>query len=105
MRRLRILDSARRDIAEIYAYVEQRSGNASVAERFARQINEQCRQLARLPGTLGRARPELRPDLRSAPFKGYVIFFRYLDEDVLEIIRIIEGHRDIPALFAGDRDE
>lgn len=108
MRRLRILDSARRDIAEIYAYVEQRSGNASVAERFARQIkqiNEQCRQLARLPGTLGRARPELRPDLCSAPFKGYVIFFRYLDEDVLEIIRIIEGHRDIPALFAGDRDE
>jgi len=41
---------------------------------------------------------------RSAqrPFKGYVIFFRYLDDNVFEVVRIIEGHRDIPALFADD---
>ena len=102
MRRLRLLESARQDIADIFAYVERRSGSASVAERLARQINDQCRQIARLPGTLGRARPELRPDLRSAPFKGYFIFFRYCDDDVLEIVRIIEGHRDIPAQFAED---
>ena len=44
--------------------------------------------------------PELRHDLRSAPFNGYVIFFRYLDDDVLEIVHIIEGHRDVAAIFA-----
>jgi hypothetical protein len=27
--------------------------------------------------------------------------FRYID-DVLEIVNVIEGHRDIPALFRGD---
>lgn len=102
MRRLRVLDSARRDIAQIYAYVEQQSGSTTVAERFVRQLNEQCRRLARLPGMLGRARPELRPDIRSAPFKDYTIFFRYLDDDVLEVVRIIEGHRDIDAVFAKD---
>jgi toxin ParE1/3/4 len=105
VRRLRILDGARRDIADIFAYVHQRSGSASVAERFAKQINDQCRQLAHLPGTLGRARPELRSDLRSAPFKGYLIFFRYLDDNILEVVRIIEGHRDVPAQFDdNDRD-
>ncbi len=104
MRRLRILDTARRDIANIFAYIEERSGDAAVAERFARQLNEQCRRLAKIPGTVGRARPELRPDIRSAPFKSYVIFFRYVGADVLEVVRIIEGHRDIDAQFADAND-
>ena len=102
MRRLRVLDAARQDIAQIYAYIEKRSASVTVAERFVRQLNDQCRRLARLPGTLGRARPELRHDVRSAPFKGYVIFFRYVDDDILEIVHIIEGHRDIAAIFADD---
>jgi len=29
-----------------------------------------------------------------------VIFFRYLDDDVLEIVHIIVGHRDVAAIFA-----
>jgi toxin ParE1/3/4 len=102
VRRLRVLDSARKDIAQIYTYIEGRSGSATVAERFVRQLNDQCRRLARLPDTLGRARPELRHDIRSAPFKGYVIFLRYLDDDILEIVHIIEGHWDVAAIFARD---
>jgi toxin ParE1/3/4 len=50
---------------------------------------------------LGRARPELRHDVRSAAFKNYVIFFRYL-EDAVEIIHIIEGHRDLGAIFTSE---
>jgi toxin ParE1/3/4 len=104
VRRLRVLDSARNDIAQIYAYIEEQSGSAAIAERFVRKLSDQCRRLARLPGTLGRARPELRHDIRSAPFKGYVIFFRYLDDDILEIAHIIEGHRDVIAIFAKEDD-
>jgi toxin ParE1/3/4 len=44
----------------------------------------------------------LRHDIRSAPFKGYVIFFRYLDDDILEVVHVIEGHRDVAAIFAKD---
>jgi toxin ParE1/3/4 len=47
---------------------------------------------------MGRPRPELRPDLRSFAFKGYVILLRY-EGDWLEIVNIIEGHRDIDARF------
>jgi toxin ParE1/3/4 len=83
----------------MFDYIADASGNAETARRFTADIEAQCANLARLPGTLGRARAELRPDLRSAPFRGYVIFFRYLDDNVLEIVRIIEGHRDIPAQF------
>jgi toxin ParE1/3/4 len=48
---------------------------------------------------LGRARPELRPDIRSFAFKGHVIFFRYAP-GVLEVVNILEGHRDIEGHFA-----
>lgn len=34
-------------------------------------------------------------------YRGYVIFFRYR-ENYLEVANIIEGHRDIDALFAED---
>ncbi len=66
---------------------------------FVNRMRQQCGKLAALPGTLGRARPELRPDIRSFPFRGYVIFFRYGTE-TFEVVNILEGHRDFPGLFA-----
>ena len=50
---------------------------------------------------MGRGRADLRPGLRSHAHKSYVIFFRY-EGDVLEIMRVIESHRDIPPLFGSD---
>ena len=47
---------------------------------------------------LGRSRPELRPGLRTFSFQGYLIVLRYVD-GILEIVNVIEGHRDIEALF------
>lgn len=52
---------------------------------------------------MGRPRPELRVDLRSSVFKGHVIFFRYID-DVLEVVNVLEGHRDIDSHFGADED-
>ena len=50
---------------------------------------------------MGRARPELRPQMRCYAFKSYVIFFRYV-EDVLEVVNVLEGHRDVEAFFGED---
>lgn len=50
---------------------------------------------------MGRPRPELRPDMRSYAFRGYVIFFRYFGE-VFEVVNILEEHRDIDSHFAQD---
>jgi plasmid stabilization system protein ParE len=73
------------------------------AARFTAEIIAKCEHLALLPGLLGRGRPELRADIRSAPFKGYLIFFRYLpskrERNILEIVDILEGHRDLIAYF------
>jgi toxin ParE1/3/4 len=61
-------------------------------------LRRQCARLAALPGTLGRPRPELRPDIRSFPCRGYIIFFRY-EAETLEVVNLLEGHRDFPGLF------
>ena len=98
MRRLVYLASARHDLVSILEYITRESGSAAVGRRFVKQLRKQCAGLAELPGTLGRARPELRPDIRSFPFKSYVIFFRYVG-DTFEVVNVLEGHRDIDAHF------
>jgi toxin ParE1/3/4 len=101
---LRFLDSARDDLAEIANYIAMRAGGDTAA-RFTGEIIAKCEQLATLPGLLGRARPELRADIRSVPFKGYLIFMRYLpsetERDIPEIVNVLEGHRDFMADFTG----
>jgi toxin ParE1/3/4 len=98
VRRAIFLASVQNDLVRILSYIAEQSGSLSVAQRFVRQLRDYCHKLASLPGTMGRARPEIRPDLRSVPYKSYVIFFRYVD-DRFEVVNILEGHRDIIAYF------
>jgi toxin ParE1/3/4 len=99
MRRLVYLSAARRDLVDILRYIARESGSPDVARRFTTSLREQCTRLASLPGELGTPRPELRQDIRSFPHRGYVIFFRYT-ADRLEVVTIMEGHRDIEGWFA-----
>jgi plasmid stabilization system protein ParE len=92
--RLVYLPSARADLVAILRYIARESGSRQVGRRFVEGFHQQCRRLARLPGTLGTARPELRPDIRSFPHRSYVIFFRYV-EGRFEVVNVIEGHRDM----------
>ena len=63
MRRVLLLESARDDLAAIGDYIEFASGSRRIAARFVRQLNAYCRHIGTLPGTLGRARPDLHPDI------------------------------------------
>jgi toxin ParE1/3/4 len=96
--RLKMLPSAQADLVNILEHITRESGQLTIGRRFVGALRQQCRDLAALPGTLGRPRPELRPDIRSFPHKGYVILFRYV-ADTFEVANIIEGHRDIEALY------
>lgn len=98
MYELRYLEQAKTDLLRIKRYIAKESGSNELALRYTEKLRQQCRKLADLPGTMGRARPELMEDVRSFPYDNYVILFRYSDS-LLEIISIIEGHRDIEELF------
>ncbi len=98
MYQLRYLEQARRDLLQIKRYIARESGSDAIALRFTETLRQRCQQLATLPGTMGRARPELAEGIRSIPFGNYVILFRYRGQ-LLEIVTIIEGHQDIDDLF------
>ena len=99
MRRLIYTSSAEDDFAAIALHLIEQTLDEVATEAFVRKLRERCRRLASLPGILGSARPELRPDIRSTPAGNYVIFFRYQDDDTMEIVQVLEGHRDIQRHF------
>ena len=98
MRRAIFLTSVRADLIAIQTYIARESGSRFVARTFVARLRDRCHELAALPGLIGRARPELGPDIRSSAFKGHVVFFRYRD-GLLEVVNILEGHRDIDGHF------
>ena len=98
MYQLRYLAQAKDDLIAIKRYIARESGSSKTALQFTNKLREQCRKLAQLQGQIGQTRPELREELRSFPYGTYVIFFMY-NGNYLDIISIIEGHRDIGSLF------
>jgi len=103
LRRATFLASVRTDLLDILTYVADSSGSVAVAEEFVRRLRTKCQELAALQSSIGRPRPELRPDMRSFPYKGYVIFFRYV-ANRFEVVNILEGHRDVEAYFGKHRE-
>jgi len=68
---------AEQDLIDIYQHIWRDNPNA--AEKLVRLINAKCELLARSP-LIGRARPELRADLRSFPHGAYLILYRAIDD-------------------------
>lgn len=99
MRRLVYGTSARQDLGQILRYVARETRDRQIGAAFVAKLRAQCEKLAQLDGTLGTARPELRADMRSTPCQGYVIFFRYRNDDALEIVNILHSSRDIDGYF------
>jgi len=68
------------------------------ADKIAREIDQACLLLEDHPFA-GRARAEVRPGLRSIAASPYVVFYRITD-DVAEIVRVLDGRRDLDEIFA-----
>ncbi|ERT07922.1 plasmid stabilization system family protein [Lyngbya aestuarii BL J] len=86
---------ASRDINDIAEYFA--NNNVAAGEEFFREFNRRCQQLVNFPN-LGKSYAEIRPDLRGLSFKGYIIFYRLLDDGV-EILRVLSGRRNFPSFF------
>jgi len=86
---------ASRDLNEIADYFVQT--NLEAGECFFREFNRKCQQLTAFPNS-GKSYAEIRTDLRGLPIEGYVVFYRLLD-DGIEILRVVSGRRNLPAIF------
>ena len=99
MRALTFRVAARRDIVDIALYIARERKAPQAARKVRDTLLAQCERIARTKAQLGRPRGDLREGLRAFPHRPYVIFFHYPGDDVVEIVRVLHGARDIPALF------
>ena len=85
------------DLSEIWAYYAEIAGQPT-ADKIVRNIGEKCRFIEAYPFG-GRARDEVRQGLRSMAARPYVVFYRVMEETP-EIVRVLDGRRDIDEIFA-----
>lgn len=84
----------REKIWDFYVHVAGRH----TAEKVLREIAEVIALIEDYPFA-GRARNEVRPGLRSLAAAPHVVFYRVVN-DTPQIVRVLDGRRDIEEKFA-----
>ena len=97
-RQVKVSETAKSDLREIRDYIAV--SNVEAAKRLVRQIAATFDYLGETP-FMGRERPELKVGLRSLVVGKYVVL-HLLTEDVVEIVRVLHGARDIATLLDED---
>lgn len=88
---------ARADLSDIRSYYTEVAGRQT-ASNIIREIGAACRLLENYPYG-GRARDEVRPGLRSVVARPHVVFYRVSNDGTAEIIRVLDGRRDVDDVF------
>lgn len=84
------------DLAVTAAFIAERDGFAR-ATAVTERIWKTMRNLAAMPG-MGSRKSYLDRNTRSFPVSSWTIVYT-LREDGITVIRILHGHRDLPAVF------
>ncbi|HLM00818.1 MAG TPA: type II toxin-antitoxin system RelE/ParE family toxin [Pyrinomonadaceae bacterium] len=95
MAKVILSEDAQTDLREIWLYLSENSLNS--ADRVIDEMMRKFRMLAENP-KVGQLHDELIINLRSFPYKKYIIFYFSMENGV-EIYRIIHGARNIEDLF------
>ena len=89
--------SSRRDLVAAALYAAKNAGTTNAGDRVIRRLAAVMEKLADFP-TLGRAREELRPRLRSFPSSPFIIFYRRTRTGI-HVHRILHQRQDVGKAF------
>jgi len=90
-----LTEPARKDLKEIWSHLAEFSHNS--ADKTLKDLAKKFNLLAENP-KLGRTHDELIINLRSFPYKKYIVFYFPIENGV-EIYRVVHGARNIEAIF------
>ena len=90
-----VSQKAARDLLQIYSYVAQE--NEKAAEEILQRINRRFDQLTKF-SFIGRERSSLAPAVRSVLTGTHLIFYT-IGNDLITVVRVIDGRRDIDEEF------
>ncbi len=86
------------DILEIWDYIAE--DDVTAADRWVDRLDETFKLLATQP-SMGRAREELAPRVRSFPLGRYVVFYEPIDAGI-DVVRVLHSARDIDAIMGDE---
>ncbi len=86
---------AEADVESIGAYIAR--DNPIRAISFVSELRQRCRELVHFPGSCP-LHPELGDGLRMTVFGSYLIFY-VVDEDILEVRRVLHHARNTKEAF------
>jgi toxin ParE1/3/4 len=93
--KLVILPAARADLIDIGDFIAL--DNRSRAASFVSEIEAKIMEVGERPGSFQK-RDDLHKGLRHARHGRYLIFFIEMGDEV-QIVRVIEGSRDLPRIL------
>ena len=82
--------------------IYRRAAGRQAADKIVREIDAAVMLLEEHP-LGGRSREEVRPRLRSIAARPHVVFYR-VQRAVPEIVRVLDGRRDLEEIFSDDAD-
>ena len=98
MVKIRLSRQAEAELDRIWVHVADASGSVDIANRVTDLITERLWLLAQYP-YLGRRRNDLLAGTRSFPADDYLIIYRITEDEVVLILHVFHGSRDIASLF------
>lgn len=105
--RIDVAQEARRDILRCMRYLANE--NANMPERFLKAFEKTCKTLLDMP-RMGREKNYGHVSLRGVRefpivrFQKYLVYYRE-NKGKLEVVRVLHGARDLPAIFAEERED
>lgn len=94
-----ITEPARDDMLGIWNYIAQDS--FQVADRVIDELEADMEKIAAMPGLGHRRSDSPDPRYRFWTVYSYLIVY-HPDSDPLEIVRVVHGQRDVPAVLQPD---
>jgi toxin ParE1/3/4 len=93
MAKLKFTNNAVKDLSDIWSYTVE-TCSESQADKYYKFIISACSTIATKP-QIGKAYPEIYSDLKGKLTSKHIIFYRVLEDQSIEITRILHERMDL----------
>lgn len=93
MAKFKFTNNAVKDLSDIWNYTVE-TWSESLADRYYNLLISACSAIAKKP-QIGKIYPEIYPDLKGKLTSKHIIFYRTLDDQTIEITRILHERMDL----------
>jgi toxin ParE1/3/4 len=82
------------DLSEIWNY-SYNKWSENQADKYYKMLIENCKEIASNPDALGKNYKEITENLKGLKAGRHIIFYRKLEENMVEITRILHEQMDL----------